>query len=160
MLRYVGAMCIFMFAFYFIYAYEKYQKQKNACGKTFLDFLIFLENEMGGLGRPMAVCAKDFSCDGGPCAPFFSALEAGNAPGAAYRAVQKDLPLCGKMDGILMAAFDSFSGGRSAVRRAVGDARARFSRLLAGEEAQRARRVRLFRTLTTASAMGLVILLL
>ena len=160
MLRYIGALCIFMFAFYFIYSYEKYQKQKNACGKTFLDFLIFLENEMRGLGRPMAACAKDFSCESGSCAPFFSALRAGDAPGAAYRAARKEMPLPKEMDGLLLHTFDSLSGGRDAVRRSVCDARERFSLLLDGEVAEHTRRVRLFRTLTTASAMGLVILLL
>ena len=160
MLRYVGSICIFMFAFYFIYSYEKYQRQKNACGKMFLDFLIFLENEMHALGRPIATCAEEFSRGGTLCAPFFSLLSSGQAPGDAYRAVHADLPLPAQMDAQLLGAFDAFGGGRDAVRRALHDARERFAALLDAEQAEQMRRLRLFRTLTTASAMGLVILLL
>ena len=61
MLRYIGAICIFIFTFYFVFSYEKYQKQRILLEKTFLDFLKFAENEVYGLGRPMAVCAEKFS---------------------------------------------------------------------------------------------------
>ncbi len=160
MLHYIGVICIFIFAFCLIYYYDRYQKQREACEKTLLDFLIFLENEISGLGRPMSVCAKGFSYSGDLCAPFFSSLAEGGIPGEAYRAVRSELALSPEMDGLLLDVFDRFSGGRDAVRRGISQARERFSALLDAERSERVRCFRLFRTLTAASAMGLVILLL
>jgi hypothetical protein len=159
-LRYIGVICIFIFAFCLIYYYDRYQKQREACEKTLLDFLIFLENEMRGLGRPVAVCAEEFSRGDALCAPFFSSLTEGRAPIEAYRSVRSALSLRPEMDGLLLDAFGRFSHGRDAVRRGLSEARERFSALLDAERAERARRFRLFRTLAAASAMGLVILLL
>ena len=160
MIRYIGSICIFIFAFYVIFSYEKYQKQKIYHSKMFLDFLKFLENEMRGLGRPLRACIKDFASQRRLCAPFFSSLEAGAVPGEAYRTVHAQLPVSPEMDQLLSEAFDSFVGGRDAVRRSIGDARVRCEGLVDAEQAEQLRRFRLFRTLTAASAMGLVILLL
>ena len=160
MLRYIGAICIFIFTFYFVFSYEKYQRQRFFLGKTLLDFLKFAENEVRGLGRPMAVCAKEFPCAAGGLAAFFSSLSEGMAPGEAYRSACDTLPLPEGMDAVLREAFDAFSGGRDAARRGVKDARARCECLLDTADREMMRRLQLFRTLTTASAMGLVILLL
>ena len=160
MLRYIGAICIFIFTFYFVFSYEKYQKQRILLEKTFLDFLKFAENEVYGLGRPMAVCAEKFSSASSGLSAFFSSLSEGMPPCEAYRSARGTFSLSEGMDALLQEAFDSFLGDRDAVRRGARDARERCERLLDAEEAESMRRLRLFRTLTTASAMGLVILLL
>ncbi len=160
MLRYLGAICIFLFAFYSIFTYERYQKQRVLCEEQLLRFLVFLENETAGLGRPMARCVVDFPSRIPLLAPFFSSLESGDLPGNAYRAVREALPLSDEMDACLLSAFDSFGGDRGEVRRGLSDARMRYAQLLDEEKEAHGRRLRLFRTLTTASAMGLVIMLL
>lgn len=160
MLRYLGAICIFLFAFYCIFSYEKYQKQKMQCQELFLKLLRFLENEADGLGRPVARCTKDFPSRLPMLDGFFSLLASGGLPGEAYRKERGALPLSEPMDACLLSAFDSFDGDRLEVRRGLCDARVRYEHLLDEERQAHGRRLRLFRTLTTASAMGLVIVLL
>ena len=160
MLQYIGSICIFIFTFYFVFSYEKYQKRKILQGKVFLDFLKNVENEMRGLGRPMAICASEFLCLDKGAEPFFSALSEGVSAAEAYRKVRASLSLPVGMDALLCETFAAFSGGRDAVRRCVVDAREQCERLMDTARTETDSRLRLFRTLTTASAMGLVILLL
>ena len=160
MLRYLGAICIFIFTFYSIFAYEKYQKRKMAVIDAFCSFLKFLEGEIASLGRPTAECVPDFPQKDALPASFFSLLAEGASPSEAYAAVRDALPVSADMDACLLAAFTGFSGSRAVLGRSLAQARERYETLLDAERAQQGRRTRLFRTLSSASAMGIVILLL
>lgn len=158
MLRYIGLICIFMFAFYLIFRYERYQKAALLQGEEILRLLKFLQNEMDGLARPLSLCIGEFqsAAIGGTLA----SLQGGKSPSEAFSALGT-LSLPAGMGEALSAFVASFGrGGRREEARRLSDAVLRIEPLVAAEREESARRLRLFRTLTTASAIGLVILLI
>lgn len=161
MLRYIGVICIFIFTFYAIFCYERYQKTRILQGDAFLLLLLFLRNELEGYGRTAAECIRDFQNETLRKTAFFSAVEKGATFFEAYALVRAQLCLPQGMDEILEAAFSSFGRGsrREECRRLSAEI-ARAQTLLGAERQEQGRRLRLCRTLATASAMGLVILLL
>lgn len=161
MLRYIGVICIFMFAFYAIFCFERYQKARLLQGEAFLLLLKFLRGELEGCGRPPAECLRDFHCDALCRTAFFSAVLEGASLKEAYGAEGGSLSLPQGMDAILVEAFSSFGrGGRKEECRRISEASEKAEALLSSERGEHARRLTLCRTLTTAAAMGIVILLL
>ena len=60
MLRYFGVICIFIFAFYVIFAYERQQKRTLLQGEECLLLLKFFLDEMQSLARTPAECIHSF----------------------------------------------------------------------------------------------------
>ncbi len=161
MLRYVGVICIFIFTFYAIFCYERYQKARLLHGDAFLLLLRFLQNELEGYGRPPAECMRDFQNAALRKTAFFLAVEKGASFSEAYALVRPKLCLPQGMDEVLEGAFSSFGrGSRREECRRLSSEVSQAQALLEAERQEQGRRLRLCRTLATASAMGLVILLL
>lgn len=161
MLRYVGVICIFIFAFYVVFTYERYQKRSLLQGEEFLILLKFFLDELQGLARSPAECIRFFHAKALEKTTFLQAVSAGEPPHTAYHAAKSALCLPHGMENVLDAAFENFGrGGRREECRRLSEAVARAETLLAQERQAYNRRLKLCRTLATASAMGLVILLM
>ncbi len=161
MFRYVGVICIFIFAFYAIFCFERYQKARLLQGEEFLLLLKFLYSELEGYGRPAAECLRDFHSTALCRTAFFAAVLKGTSLSEAYRAQKHSLSLPQGMEAILEGAFSSFGrAGRREECRRLSEGISRAEGLLRSEREEHARRLTLCRTLTTATAMGIVILLL
>lgn len=161
MLRYIGIICIFMFAFYAIFCFERYQKARLLQGEAFLLLLKFLRSELEGCGRPPSECLRDLQCDALCRTAFFEAVLGGASLKEAYSAQRGRLSLPQGMDAILERAFSAFGrGGRKEECRRISEASEQAEALLLSERGEHTRRLTLCRTLTTAAAMGIVILLL
>lgn len=161
MLRYIGVICIFIFAFYAIFCFERYQKARLSQGDGFVLLLKFLHSELEGYGRPPAECLRDFQCAALRRTAFFEAVLGGETLLDAYSKEKKKLALPQGMDVIVAGVFSSFGrGGRREECRRLFEASERAEELIQSEREEHARRLTLCRTLTTATAMGIVILLL
>lgn len=161
MLRYIGIICIFIFTFYAVFCYERYQKARILQGEVFLLLLKFLLDELKGYGRPPAECIRDFQSGSLKKTPFFHAVEQGASLSEAYASARDCLCLPQGMDLILESAFSTFGrGGRREECRRLSSEATRAEAVLEEQKQQQTRNLRLCRTLATASAMGLVILLL
>jgi hypothetical protein len=103
----------------------------------------------------------DFCCDTLKKMNFLDAVKNGATLSEAYEKQRSQLCLPQGMDAILHGTFSSFGrGGRREEARRLATEVARAEALLKEERSALARRSRLCRTLATASAMGVVILLL
>ena len=60
MLRFIGVICIFIFAFYASFSYERYQKSRLSTGEEMLLLLKFFLDELHGLARSPADCIRGF----------------------------------------------------------------------------------------------------
>ncbi len=161
MLRYIGAICIFLFAFYVIFSYEKYQKRRILQGEAFLLLLKFLLEEMRGLGRPIEQCLKDFESEPLEECGFLPSLCKSCSAAESYRSVGARLCLPQGLSQILSSAFSRLGcASRGEEQRHLGAEIARAESVMQREREEQAGRLRLCRTLTAAGAMGLVILLL
>ena len=161
MLRYIGVICVFIFTFYVVFCYERYQKSQLALGDAFLLFLKFLADELEGYGRTPSECIRNFRSEELQKTSFPSSVAAGHSLHEAYASARPRLCLPQEMDAILEGAFASFGrGGRREESRRLSAQIARAEQLLCAQSEALARRLRLFRTLALASAMGLVILLM
>ena len=161
MLRYIGAICIFIFAFYVVFSYERHQKTLALQGEAFLLLLKFLLDEMRALARPAAECIRAFKAPALEKSAFLRAIENGMPPHEAYRNERESLCLPSGLDEIVDGALESFGrGGRKEECRRLSDAISRAETLIAEEREAHARRLKLCRTLVTSSALGLVILLM
>lgn len=161
MLRYIGVICIFLFTFYLIFCYERYQKMRILQSAAFTSLIEFLLGEMHGCGRPLLECIRDFHSETLERMHFLRDVENGASPHDAYVAARAHLCLPREMDAVLERAFASFGhGSRREECRRLSVELAQAVSLLDAEKQEQTRRVRLCRTLATASAMGLVILLL
>ena len=161
MLRYIGVICIFIFTFYVVFVYERYQKRSLLQGEEFLLFLKMLLDELQGMGRSPAECVRSFRAPALEKTAFLRELSQGNPPHAAYRSARDALCLPHGMDRVLDETFENFGrGARREECRRISDAAMRAEALLETERQEHTRRLTLCRTLATASAMGLVILLM
>ena len=92
---------------------------------------------------------------------LIGALADGALPSEAYRDAKGSLCLPRGMEGILDGAFLNFGrGGRAEESRRLSEAVAGAEMLIAKERMEHTRRLTLCRTLSAASAIGLVILLM
>lgn len=161
MLRYIGVICIFFFAFYAIYSYERYQRMKALQGDAFLSLLQFILCEMRGLGRPMGECLAEFKSEALERCGFLPALRESGAPEASYRRLEAGLCLPPELSPILANVFARLGRtSRMEEQRHLAAEIARAEAVLFREKELQKGRLRLCRTLATAGAMGLVILLL
>lgn len=158
MLRYIGLICIFLFAFYLILRYERYQKTLLLQGEEILRLLKFLQNEMDGLARPLPLCIGEFRS--AAIGDTLDSLKKGQSPSEVLAGLGALSLPAGMGDAISSFAASFGRGGRREEARRLSDAVSRIEPLVAAEREESARRLRLFRTLTTASAIGLVILLI
>ena len=161
MLRFVGVICIFMFAFYTSFSYERYQKARLLMGEEMLLLLKFFLDELRGLARSPADCICGFKASALEKTSLIGALADGALPSEAYRDAKGSLCLPRGMEGILDGAFLNFGrGGRAEESRRLSEAVAGAEMLIAKERMEHTRRLTLCRTLSAASAIGLVILLM
>lgn len=161
MLRYFGVICIFIFAFYVIFAYERQQKRTLLQGEECLLLLKFFLDEMQSLARTPAECIRSFHAAALEQTPLLEAIAKGDMPQAAFARSKETLCLPHGMEKILEDAFENFGkGGRREECRRLCEAIERAETLLAAHRGEHTRRLTLCRTLTTASAVGLVILLM
>ena len=161
MLRYFGVICIFIFAFYVIFAYEKQQKRSLSQGEEALLLLKFFLDELQSLARAPRECIRSFRAAALEKTPLLDAIAEGKPPRAALLESKEKLCLPRGMEKILEDVFENFGrGGRREECRRLCEAIERAEALLSSERQEHTRRLTLCRTLTTASAMGLVILLM
>lgn len=161
MLRYIGVICIFIFAFYTSFSYERYQKTRLLMGEEILLLLKFFLDELHGLARSPADCIRSFKSSALAKTPLLCALANGALPSEAYRDAKGLLCFPCGMESILEGVFESFGrGGRGEESRRLSEALASAETLIARERGEYTRRLTLCRTLSAASAMGLVILLM
>ncbi len=132
-----------------------------AQGEEFLLLLKFFLDELQGLARSPAECIRFFRAKSLEQTAFLQAIGDGTPPHTAFRGARATLCLAQGMEKVLDDAFENFgSGGRREECRRLSEAVARAEAILATERQEHTRRLTLCRTLTTASAMGLVILLI
>lgn len=161
MLRFIGVICIFIFAFYASFSYERYQKSRLSTGEEMLLLLKFFLDELHGLARSPADCIRGFKASALAKTSLPGALADGALPSEAYRDARNSLCLPRGMEDILDEVFLHFGrGGRGEESRRLSEAVAGAEALIAQERKEHARRLTLCRTLSAASAMGLVILLM
>lgn len=161
MFRYIGVICIFLFAFYAIFSYERYQKMRLLQGEGFLLLLAFFANELQGCGRSPAACIHSFQNEAVQKTAFLRAVEKGTPLSEAYASVREGLCLPKDLDEILAGTFSAFGrGGRKEECSRLSGQLSRAEAVVGAERQEQARRLKLCRTLVTASAIGLVILLL
>lgn len=161
MLRYIGVICIFIFALYIIFSYEKHQRTRLLQAEAFLIFMKLLADELQGLGRPLAACIENFQSEPLEKNGFLPALRAGMLPREGYERVKDRLCLPDALFPILARTFSSLGcASRAEEQRHLAAEILRAEEVLCTEREAQGARLRLCRTLATASAMGLVILLL
>ncbi len=130
-------------------------------GDAFLSLLKFLLEEMRGLGRPMAQCLACFESDALEECGFLPALRESGAPEESYRRYCEGLCLPRDLSQILLEAFSQLGRtSRPQEQRHLASVLARAQAVVSQEREMQKGRLRLCRALTTAGAMGLVILLL
>ena len=161
MLRCFGVICIFLFALYIIFCYERYQRTRILQGEAFLLFMKFFIDEMDSYARPMAECLRGFRSEELVKVGFLPALLSGKTPLLAYQSLRSRLLLPMGLSPILESTFSTMGRGtRSQERRHLALQIKRAAALMTEEREAHPKRLRLCRTLVMASAMGLSILLL
>ena len=161
MLRYIGIICIFIFAFYTSFSYERYQNARLLMGEEMLLLLKFFLDELRGLARSPADCIRSFKASALMKTPFLGAIAEGALPSEAYRDSKGMLCLPRGMEDILDGVFLDFGrGGRGEESRRLSEAVVGAETLIAQERGEHTRRLTLCRTLSAALAVGLVILLM
>lgn len=161
MLHYLGAICIFLFAFYIIFSYERYQKLRLLQAEAFFLFMKMLRDELQGLGRSVAQLCAQYESEVLEGLGFLQGLREGLPAGECFARVRKGLSVPEALVPVLHRTFDGLGqGSRTEAQHRLCTELSHAEQVLSEERRAQGDRLRLCRTLTAASAMGLVILLL